>query len=239
MARYLISFDAHAMDHIPDEEGPAVGKASHAVVQEAVDAGVWVFGAGIEGEKASVVGTDGTVAEGRYPEAIGGFSIIDVPAREEALRWAVKIAVACRCAQEVRELMPDSEQDAMLRQAGTPRALCQLDEQLIQLREGLGHRIRRATATVGLERFLRGKDLAHDKQRLAICLRQGDRRDGAVLSAFFVGPDDARWRCHLEVPAEEVDAIAESEVVCAAGAHIHLAGTQRHADRLRHPPALE
>jgi hypothetical protein len=40
-----------------------------------------------------------------------------VPSREEALQWAAKIAVACRCAQEVRELMPDSEQDAMLRQA--------------------------------------------------------------------------------------------------------------------------
>ena len=27
--------------------------------------------------------------------------------REEALAWAAKIAVACRCAQEVREFMPD------------------------------------------------------------------------------------------------------------------------------------
>ena len=32
MTRYLISFDAHAMDHIPDEDMPAVGEASHAVV---------------------------------------------------------------------------------------------------------------------------------------------------------------------------------------------------------------
>jgi hypothetical protein len=28
MTQYLISFGAHAMDHIPDEEGPAVGKAA-------------------------------------------------------------------------------------------------------------------------------------------------------------------------------------------------------------------
>jgi hypothetical protein len=40
MTRYLISFDHGAMDHIPDEEGPAVGEAAHAVVQEAMDAGV-------------------------------------------------------------------------------------------------------------------------------------------------------------------------------------------------------
>jgi hypothetical protein len=38
---------------------------------------------------------------------VGGFSVVDVPAREEALAWAAKIAAACRCAQEVRELMPD------------------------------------------------------------------------------------------------------------------------------------
>ena len=36
--RYLISFDAHAMDHIPDEDMPAVAKAAHEVVQEALNA---------------------------------------------------------------------------------------------------------------------------------------------------------------------------------------------------------
>jgi hypothetical protein len=118
MARYLILFDAGAMDHIPDEDMPAVGKAAHAVVQEAVDAGVWVFGAGMEHRRASVVATDGTVTEGAYPEALGGFAIVDVASREEALQWAGKIAVACRCAQEVRELQADPEQDAMLYRAG-------------------------------------------------------------------------------------------------------------------------
>ena len=108
MARYLISFDAHAMDHIPAEEMPAVAQASHAVVYEAMDAGVWVFGGGLEHQQASIVATDGKVAHGPYPEAVSGMSIVDVPSREEALKWAAKIAVACRCAQEVREFMPDS-----------------------------------------------------------------------------------------------------------------------------------
>ena len=107
MPRYLISFDAHAMDHIPAEDMPAVGKAAHEVVDEAMNAGVWVFGGGLETQQASIVATDGTVAEGQYPEAIGGFWIVDVPSREEALKWAAKVAVACRCAQEVREFMPD------------------------------------------------------------------------------------------------------------------------------------
>jgi len=59
----------------------------------------------------SVVATDGTVTDGPSPESkayIGGFAVVDVPLREEALEWAAKIAVACRCAQEVREFVPDS-----------------------------------------------------------------------------------------------------------------------------------
>ena len=124
MARYLISFNDGAMDHIPDEDWPDVGKASQAVVQEAVNAGVWVYGGGLERQRASVVATDGTVTDGPYPETkevIGGFAVLEVASREEALRWAAKIAAGCRCAQEVRELMPDPETDAMLRQADTRR----------------------------------------------------------------------------------------------------------------------
>jgi hypothetical protein len=107
MPRYLISFDAHAMDHIPDEDLPAVANAAHAVAQEAINAGVWVFGGGLENQKASIVATDGAVTDGQYPEAIGGLWVVDVPSREEALEWAAKTAVACRCAQDVREFMPD------------------------------------------------------------------------------------------------------------------------------------
>jgi hypothetical protein len=120
MPRYLISFDDGAMDHIPREDFPEVGKAVHEVMREAVNAGVWVFGGGLERQMASVVATDGMVTDGPYPETkelIGGFWVVDVPSREEALEWAAKTAVACRCAQEVRELLPDPEQDAMLRQA--------------------------------------------------------------------------------------------------------------------------
>ena len=118
MTRYLISFGAHAMDHIPDEDAPAVARAAHAAVQEAINAGVYVSAGGLENQPACIMATDGTVTDGPYPEAIGGFTLVDVPSREEALRWAAKIAVACRCAQEVRELGADTRQDAMLREAG-------------------------------------------------------------------------------------------------------------------------
>jgi hypothetical protein len=95
----------------PDEDLPEVAKAAHEVVRAATDAGVWVIGVGVQSQMASIVATDGTVTDGPYPETkavLGGFAIVDVSLREEALEWAARIAVACRCAQEVRELLPDS-----------------------------------------------------------------------------------------------------------------------------------
>jgi hypothetical protein len=108
MTRYLISFDDGAMT-FPEEELPDVAEAARAVVREAMDAGVWVFGGGLESpEGVSLVATDGTVTDEPERKAyVGGLSVVDVPSREEALAWAAKIAVACRCAQEVREFLPD------------------------------------------------------------------------------------------------------------------------------------
>ena len=112
MTRYLISFPSDAMGHIPAEEFPAVGEAAHAVVKEAIDAGVLVFGGGLaENVDPVMVAGDGTITAGTYPqteEFNGGFTILDVTSREAALEWATRIAAACRCAQEVREFGPDS-----------------------------------------------------------------------------------------------------------------------------------
>jgi len=110
MTQYMIAFDDGDMV-IPEGELPAVAEAAQAVVQEARDAGVWVFGAGLEHhDVVSVVATDGTVTDGPYPESkehLGGFAVVDVPSHDVALEWAAKIAVACRCAQQVFELLPD------------------------------------------------------------------------------------------------------------------------------------
>jgi hypothetical protein len=111
MTRYLISFDDGAMT-FPEEDLPAVAEAARAVVREAEGAGAWVFGGGLHSfREVSVVATDGTVTDGPHPDGkayIGGFSVVEVSSREEALKWAAKIAVACRCAQEVREFVPGS-----------------------------------------------------------------------------------------------------------------------------------
>ena len=112
MPRYLVSFDDGSMDHIPEEDWPAVGEASRAVVRELKQAGAWIFGGGILRQQASIVATDGSVADGPVPETkavVGGFSIIEVASREDALGWAARIAEACRCSQEVREIFYDPE----------------------------------------------------------------------------------------------------------------------------------
>ena len=121
MTQYLIIIDAHAMDYIPDEDMPAVASAARAVVQEAINAGVFVASGGLEDQPASIVAPGGPVTDGPHPQAIGGFTLVDVPSREEALAWAARLAVACRCPQEVREIGFDPELDAMLRQAGSRR----------------------------------------------------------------------------------------------------------------------
>ena len=45
-----------------------------------------------------------TDADG-YPSAPplnGGFTVLELPSREEAVTWAARIAKACRCKQELR-----------------------------------------------------------------------------------------------------------------------------------------
>jgi hypothetical protein len=97
--------------HIPEADLPAVGDAAHAVVQEAKDAGVFLFAGGLSGqEQVSVVDPEGLVTDGPFPESkeyLGGLMIVDASSRDEAMKWAAKIAVACRCAQQVREFLDD------------------------------------------------------------------------------------------------------------------------------------
>ncbi len=112
MSTYLISFPSGAMD-VPPEGIQAVAETSHAVVREAKEAGVWVFGGGIDESVPPVlVDGDGTVTEGTYPQTArieGGYTVLEVPSRDEALGWAAKFAVACRCPQEVRVFGDDAE----------------------------------------------------------------------------------------------------------------------------------
>jgi hypothetical protein len=110
MAKYLISFPSPAMV-FPEEDLADVAAASHAVIEEAKAAGVYVFGGGIDEDVAPVlVDADGNVTEGTYPqtkEIEGGYTILELPSREAAVEWAAKIATSCRCTQELRVFQYD------------------------------------------------------------------------------------------------------------------------------------
>ena len=112
MTMYLISFPASAMD-VPPADMAAVSEDSHAVIRAAKAAGVYVFGGGVDaGISPVLVDADGVTTQGTYPQTgtmDGGFCVLDLPSREEAIGWAAKLAKACRCSQELREFMFDPE----------------------------------------------------------------------------------------------------------------------------------
>lgn len=105
MAKYLISFPSAAMV-VSGDELEAVGRDAHAVIEQAKAAGVYVFAGGID-EKVPpmLVSGGGSVVEGGHPWAPalnGGFAVLELASREEAVQWAARIAKACRCRQELR-----------------------------------------------------------------------------------------------------------------------------------------
>ena len=112
MAKYLISFPSAAMV-VPDGELQTVARDAHAVVNDAKAAGVYVFAGGIDEDVPPVlVSVDGTVTAGGYPWAPplnGGFTVLELRSRAEAVAWAARIAKACRCNQELRVFQFDPQ----------------------------------------------------------------------------------------------------------------------------------
>ena len=111
MTKYRISFPSEAMV-VTDEEMPIVAAEAHAVIEQAKAAGVYVFGGGIdEAVDPVLVSADGSVSTGAYPgtDLTGGFTVLELATRQEAINWAMKIATACRCSQELREFMFDPD----------------------------------------------------------------------------------------------------------------------------------
>jgi hypothetical protein len=112
MAKYLISFPSAAMK-VSGGELQAASRDSHAVIREAKEAGVYIFGGGIdEAFPPVLVSANGSVAEGGYswaPKLNGGFTVLELPSSTEAIEWAARIAKACRCDQELRVFGFDPE----------------------------------------------------------------------------------------------------------------------------------
>lgn len=112
MSKYLISFPSAAMV-APESEMEKVGNDARAVIEEAKATGVYVFAGGIDESVPPVrVSSAGTVAAGGYPWAPtldGGFTVLELGSRDEAVMWAARIARACRCDQELRVFQFDPQ----------------------------------------------------------------------------------------------------------------------------------
>ena len=93
MAKYLISFPSAAMK-VSGSEREAAGRDAHAVIREAKEAGVYVFGGGIDEAVPPVrVSANGAVAEGGYPWAPplkGGFTKFGTGSK--SARFAMNVA---------------------------------------------------------------------------------------------------------------------------------------------------
>ncbi len=112
MTKFLVSFPANAMN-VAANDMAAVSEASRVVIREAKAAGIYVFGGGINSEVAStMVGADGSCTNETYPQTVqfdGGFCVLELPSRADAVQWAGRLATACRCSQELREFHDDPE----------------------------------------------------------------------------------------------------------------------------------
>ena len=108
MTQYLVAIH-HADDYDPSTEDEAMHRDVSALNDEMNAAGVIVFVGGLTPIKQAVsvrakagqsVTTDGPYIETK--EHIGGFWVLELGSRDEAVAWGRKAAVACRAPVEVR-----------------------------------------------------------------------------------------------------------------------------------------
>ena len=110
MTEYLIYFNQQWVGDHSEEWFASRGPLAKAVVDEAREAGVYVFAGGLDeqvDETFSADATSGTLTftDGPYTETkefLGGFTVVDAPDEDSARMWAGKIAEACGWPQEVR-----------------------------------------------------------------------------------------------------------------------------------------
>lgn len=118
MKQYLLSvITPEGVDQPPPEVLEPIMRNVDAFIQEAKDAGAWVFGGGLNSpstatvlrldQKGEFLTTDGPFAEGK--EYIGGFSIIKATDLDAALEWGRKHTRATTLPTEVRPFVTEAE----------------------------------------------------------------------------------------------------------------------------------
>lgn len=116
MNKYLLSIYTPEGPVPPPEVLGPIMKGVADVIQEAKDAGAWVFNGGLHAPSTAtvlrrkdgdVLMTDGPFIEGK--EYLGGFTIVQAPDLDGALEWGRKLAQVIGLPIEVRPFVDDSE----------------------------------------------------------------------------------------------------------------------------------
>lgn len=111
MTEYAIFFNQQWVGDHTEEWFRGRGPLGRAVIEEMEAEGVLVFAGGLVEEVEEAFSADATsgelvISDGPYVESkefLGGITVVDVPTRDEAKKWAGKIAEACGWPQEARE----------------------------------------------------------------------------------------------------------------------------------------
>jgi hypothetical protein len=119
MPQYLLSVHSTEEDHEMDFDDPELQArfaATEAFNEKITEAGIWVFGNGLQAASTATVvnalGAETVLTDGPYLETkehIGGFWIIDVPDLDAALKVAEEAGRACVEVVEVRPFQTGPE----------------------------------------------------------------------------------------------------------------------------------
>jgi hypothetical protein len=114
MTQYLMS--VHTVEGAAVPEGEDLQRLYDQVDafnEKVKDAGIWVFGGGLEPIEATTTvdatGTEPVITDGPFAEAkewIGGFWILEAPDLDAALKLALEASAACEGPVEVRPFQP-------------------------------------------------------------------------------------------------------------------------------------
>ena len=110
MTQYMLSVHTTEGDTMPEgDDLQRMYTQVDAFNQKLMDAGIWVFGGGLEPiETATTVdatGTEPIITDGPFAESkewIGGFWVIEAPDLDAALKLAIEASAACEGRVEVR-----------------------------------------------------------------------------------------------------------------------------------------
>jgi hypothetical protein len=105
VTRYLLSIYQPFGEGSPPANLGEIMREVDALTEEMQAAGAWVFAGGLHPPQTATVVRDELLTDGPFIEAkehLGGFTVIDAPDLDAALRWARRLSRATTLPVEVR-----------------------------------------------------------------------------------------------------------------------------------------